>query len=140
MGFEIAMAKLSGFFKTSVFGVISPKISKIKVKIPVVSAVSRAKFEMPIDLNNSRSTAVAITEAPILAILFPINMAVIKRLGSFNTLSNTDVFLDCCLSKLRNFKRPIAVNAVSALEKKPERNKRHIKTSVLKSRSESKFY
>ncbi len=123
----ILNAYFAGFLMAIVFGVISPNVNKINVMIPVIIAIFAAKFVNPNELNVSIKKAVAIAEAPILEILFPINIPVIKFRGFSNIFSSFSAPLTFSSFKLRNLILFTAVNAVSALEKNADKKMNPIK-------------
>ena len=116
----IFKAYCAACFIAMVLVVISPKISHLDVIIPVILAMFAAKLLNPISLNVSIKNAVAMADAPMLVILFPIKMAVIKFFGFSKTFSNRFAPLTFCSFKLLNLILLTAVNAVSALEKNAE--------------------
>ena len=116
----ILRAYFAGSLMAMVFGVISPNVSKMNVIIPVIAAILNAKLWSPMEVNNSIRKAVAIAEAPILVMLFPMRMAVIKFRGFSKIFSSFFAPFIFCSFRLRNFIRLTAVKAVSAPEKKAD--------------------
>ena len=114
-----------------VFGVISPKINKISVILPVTIDNEVANVLSAVFANTSIMSIVAIADAPTFAILLPIKIAVSNLWGSCNSFSNfLDDFIFCSTSVF-SLARLIAVKAVSALEKKAEKNKKPINGRAL---------
>ena len=113
----------------NVFGVISPKVSKINVIIPVTVAIAVARLLIPSIVNTSIVTAVARADDPMFAILLPISIPVIRSLGLFSNLFRSFVPLIFWSVRLLNFTRLNAVNAVSELEKNADKNIK--KTNVI---------
>jgi hypothetical protein len=88
----------------------------------------------------SSSTVVASAEAPMFARLFPIKIAVSSFFGFLRITSNWAAPFILFSIKLRSFSLLIAVNAVSALEKKAESKMNIIKEKNLNNVNDDNFY
>ena len=120
IGFITKIEIFSEFLVAKVFGVISPNINIIIVRIPVA-------IPTPWLLNLSIAIAVAIEEAPILTRLLPINIALNSLAGSSKTFCISLAFfifssiIVLSLILLRD------VKAVSDIEKKADKEIKIIK-------------
>ena len=132
MGVDILNAQFAGFFMARVFGVISPKISRIMVMMTVMMVSVVAKLVIPREANNSRKKAVANDVAAMLAKLFPIKIHVNSFLGCCNRNSRCLASFLFLFNNERSFIRLVAVNAVSALEKKADNPMNKIKIKLFK--------